>query len=87
MFDKIKELWELKKKADEIKKELESLKFTSEDQYCSVTVNGSLEVESLYIKDIRDREKLEKSIVENINKAIKNAQLEAAKRTFGNMSY
>jgi hypothetical protein len=42
MFDKIKELWELKRKAEEIKKELEKISFSSEDDYSSVSVNGTL---------------------------------------------
>ena len=79
-------VWELKKKADEIKKELESLKFSSEDEYSSVTVNGTLEVESISIKSLDSKEKLEKSILENINKAIRNAQVESARKTFGNLS-
>jgi|YNPMSStandDraft_1061717.scaffolds.fasta_scaffold00654_19 DNA-binding protein YbaB len=86
MFDKMKELWELKKKADEIKKELESLKFTSEDSYFSITINGTLEVESVSIKNLENKEKLEKSIKENTNKVIKNAQIETAKKTFGNIT-
>jgi DNA-binding protein YbaB len=87
MFDKMKELWELKKKADEIKKELESLKFTSEDSYFSITINGTLEVESVSIKNLENKEKLEKSIKENTNKVIKNAQIETAKKTFGNITW
>jgi DNA-binding protein YbaB len=87
MFDKMKELWDLKKKADEIKKELESLKFTSEDSYFSITINGTLEVESVSIKNLENKEKLEKSIKENTNKVIKNAQIETAKKTFGNITW
>lgn len=84
MFDKLKDLWELKKKAEEIKKELENLKFTSEDNYSSITIKGTLDVESVIIKsNISDKTKLEESIKDNINKAIKNAQIESAKKTFG----
>jgi DNA-binding protein YbaB len=83
MFDKIKELWELKRKAEEIKKELEKISFSSEDDYSSVSVNGTLEVQSVIIKKMDDKEKLENSIKENTNKAIRNAQIESAKKTFG----
>jgi DNA-binding protein YbaB len=83
MFDKMKELLELKKKAEEIKKELEKISFTSEDDYSSISVKGTLEIESVIIKNLDNKEKLEKSIKENINKAMKNAQIESAKRTFG----
>lgn len=83
MFDKMKELWELKKKAEEIKKELEKIEFASEDSYSLVKVKGTLEIEDVLIKDLSDKTKLENSLKENINKALKNAQLESAKRTFG----
>lgn len=85
MFYKMKELWELKKRAEEIKNELEKLDFTSEDNLTSVTVKGTLEVSDVKIKvDLQNisKEKIEKSLVENINKSMRNAQLESAKRAF-----
>ncbi|MEF3281043.1 MAG: YbaB/EbfC family nucleoid-associated protein [Elusimicrobiota bacterium] len=85
MFDKMKELWELKKKAEEIKKELENIEFSSEDDFSCVTVKGTLEVKSITIKNLDNREKLERSILENTNKAMRNAQIESAKKTFGQM--
>ncbi len=85
MFDKMKELWELKKKAEEIKKELENLEFTSEDNYSSVTIKGTLEVKTINIKNMENKEKLQNSLVENINKAMRNAQIESAKKTFGQL--
>ncbi|MBP7795711.1 MAG: YbaB/EbfC family nucleoid-associated protein [Elusimicrobiales bacterium] len=88
MFDKMKDIWELKKKADEIKKELEKINFTSEDNYTSVTVKGTLEIENITIKiepSSVKKEKLEDSIKDNINKAMRNAQMESAKKTFGQM--
>jgi len=83
MFDKMKDMWELKKKADELKKQLESIKFTSEDSISKVEVNASLEILSVQIKDELsklDKSKLEKSILNNLNSALKNAQIEAAKK-------
>lgn len=84
MFDKLKELWEMKSKAEEIKKQLENLKFSAEDEYSSVKVKGTLEVETIIIKSdlTNNKAKIEKSIVENVNKAIRNAQFESAKRMF-----
>lgn len=83
MFDKLKELWEMKAKAEEIKKQLENLKFTVEDEYSSVTIKGTLEIENITIKsDLNNKSNVEKSITENVNKAIKNAQFESAKRMF-----
>ncbi len=83
MFDKMKDLWELKKKAEEIKKKLDALKFASEDNYSKIEVNASMEVLSVSIKEMSDREKLENSILENLNKAMKNAKNEAAKAAMG----
>ena len=83
MFDKLKEIWEMKAKADEIKKQLEGIKFTSEDEYSSVTVKGTFEVEEISIKcemNEANKKNLEKSLTQNINKAVRNAQIESAKR-------
>lgn len=79
MFDKMKDIWELKKKAEEIKKKLDAMKFSSEDNYSKIDVNASMEVLSVQVKDMSDKEKLEKSLTENLNKAMKNAKNEAAK--------
>ncbi len=83
MFDKIKELMELKSKAEELRKNLETIKFTSEDNLSSITVKGTMEVESVVIKteiSASNKASIENSIKENINRAIRNAQLESAKR-------
>lgn len=89
MFDKLKELWEMKSKAEEIKKQLEGLKFSAEDEYSLVTVKGTLEVENVVIKsDLNtNKSKIEKSITENLNRAIRNAQFESAKRMFNSGSF
>lgn len=83
MFDKMKDLWELKKKAEEIKKKLDGLKFSSQDNYSKVEINASMEVLSVSIKDVSDIGNLEKSLLENLNKAMKNAKNEAAKAAIG----
>ncbi|MGC9070002.1 MAG: YbaB/EbfC family nucleoid-associated protein [Elusimicrobiales bacterium] len=83
MFDKIRELYELKNKAEEIKKELDSIKFTSEDDISSVTVRGTMEVDSIVIKcelTQSNKSKIENSIKENINRATRNAQIESARK-------
>lgn len=89
MFDKLKELWEMKSKAEEIKRELENLKFSSEDEYSSVTIKGTLEIENITIKsDLNNnKSKIEKSIAENLNRAIRNAQFESAKRMFNSSGF
>lgn len=86
MFDKMKDLMELKKKAEQLKKELDGLKFASEDSRVKAEVNASLEVLSVEFKgeiNPADRNKLQDSIKENINKALRNAQVEAAKKAMG----
>ncbi|PIS47826.1 MAG: hypothetical protein COT17_01425 [Elusimicrobia bacterium CG08_land_8_20_14_0_20_51_18] len=86
MFDKMKDMLELKKKAEQLKKELDGLKFASEDSLVKTEVNASLEVLAVEIKgdlDSLDKNKVQESIKENINKAFRNAQLEAAKRAMG----
>lgn len=83
MFDKMKELWELKKKAEEMKKQLEALTFESEDKNVKVTVKGTLEVENIELKkepSEYSKAELEKSLKDNINSALKNAQIESARR-------
>lgn len=80
MFDKIKDILALKKKAEELKKELDSSRFSSEDKISKVEVNASMEILSVEIRDTSDRSGLEKSIKENVNKALKNARAEAAKK-------
>ncbi|GAB4033789.1 MAG: hypothetical protein Fur0012_13780 [Elusimicrobiota bacterium] len=80
MFDKMKDILALKKKAEELKKELDSLRFSSEDKISKVEVNASMEILSVEIRDTSDRSGLEKSIKENVNKALKNARAEAAKK-------
>lgn len=83
MFDKLKELWEMKTKAEEIKKELETMVFTAEDKYSVVRVKGTFEVVSVSIKSELNQtnlKEIERSIVDNINKALREAQFESAKR-------
>ncbi len=81
MLDKMKELWEMKQKMDEIKKELDSVTLESEDNYVRVGISGSQEIKSVSIKsDLTsvDKAKLEAAIVETVNRAVKQSQKTAA---------
>ncbi len=83
MLDKMKELWEMKKKMDAIKKELDSVTLESEDNYVKIGITGSQEIKSVSIKsDLAtvDKAKLEASIVETVNRAIKQSQKTAASK-------
>ena len=73
MLDKMKQLWELKKKMDEVKKELDGLQLASEDNLVKVTITGSQEVKSVEIKcDLAtaDKRKLESALADTVNRAV-----------------
>ncbi len=81
MLDKMKELVELKRKMEEVKKELDSIVLESEDNLVKVGISGSQEIMRVAIKvDLvsADKAKLEASLVETVNRAIKQSQRTAA---------
>ena len=83
MLDKMKELWEMKRQMDEIKKELDAVTLESEDNYVRVGISGSQEIKSVFIKvelPSADKAKLEASLAETINRAVKQSQKAAAEK-------
>ena len=83
MFDKMKELFEMKKKMDEIKKELDGLTLESEDNLVKVTITASQEIKAVSIKgelSATDKTKLEASLVETVNRAVRQSQKTAAQK-------
>lgn len=83
MLDKMKQLWEMKKKMDEIKKELDSLVLASEDSLVKVTITGSQEIKAVEIKcDLAgaDKKKLEASLADTANRAVRESQKAAAQK-------
>lgn len=83
MLDKMKELWDIKRKMDEMKKELDSVALESEDALVKVGISGSQTITSVVIKtDLAsaDKAKLEASLVETVNRAIKQSQKTAAEK-------
>lgn len=81
MLDKMKELWEMKRKMDEIKKELDAVTLESEDNYVRVGISGSQDIKSVSIKAELasvDKCKLEAALVETVNRAITQSQKAAA---------
>jgi len=83
MLDKMKELWEMKRQMDEVKKELDAITLESEDNYVRVGISGSQEIKSVSIKaDLAtaDKAKLEASLTETVNRAIKQSQKAAAEK-------
>jgi len=83
MLDKMKQLWEMKRKMDEIKKELDGLELASEDSLVKVTITGSQEVKRVEIKGelaAADKAKLEAALTETVNRAVRESQKAAAQK-------
>jgi DNA-binding protein YbaB len=86
MFDKMKDLWEMKKKMEDMKKELDVIVLESEDDMVKVAITGSQEIKSVTFKaDLAtvDKTKLEASLTETINRAIGESQKTAASKMGG----
>ncbi len=85
MFDKMKALFEMQKKMQEIKRELENTNFDiqSSDGLVKITMNGSQEVKELVIKgNLGESEKtrLADSLKDTFNRSIKRSQEIAARK-------
>ncbi len=83
MFDKMKELMEMKRKMEELKRELDSLELAAEDSLVKVTITASQEIKKVEIKGepaSMDKGKLEASVADTVNRAIRQSQKTAAER-------
>ncbi len=85
MFDKMKALMDMKKKMEDVKRELEITTFeiTSSDGLVKVTMNGSQEIKEVSIqKDIQGigKDIFEKAVKEVYNRAIKRSHEIAAQK-------
>jgi len=85
MLDKMKQLMEMQRKMQEMKRQLDNTTFeiASPDGLVKITMNGSQEVQAVNINAvIPDKEKasLEKAIKEAYNKAIKHSHDIAAEK-------
>ncbi len=85
MFDKMKDLLEMQRKMQEIKRELDNANFdiTSPDGLVRITMNGSQEVKEVVIRDnFQESEKvnLERSLKDTFNRSIKRSQELAAQK-------
>lgn len=83
MFDKMKQLMDMQKKMQELKRELDNTTFevSSSDDLVKITMSGSQEVRQVSIqREIKEIEKLllEKAIKDVYNSAIKRSQEVAA---------
>ncbi|MFA5200404.1 MAG: YbaB/EbfC family nucleoid-associated protein [Candidatus Omnitrophota bacterium] len=85
MLDKMKALFEMQKKMQEVKRRLDSATFDiqSPDGAVKITMNGAQEVKDIAIKDNLDeseRAHLADSIKDAFNRAIKRSQDIAAQK-------
>jgi len=83
MLDKMKQLWEMKSKMEEIKKGLDSLLLASEDNLVKVEITGSQEIKTITIKvelSGADKARLEASLTETVNRAVRESQKAAAQK-------
>jgi|ERR1035437_7828072 DNA-binding protein YbaB len=84
MFNQMKQLFEMQKKAKELQKQLESIKVekTSSDRTLSVVVNGAQKLETLQLDPswlVPDKKMdLERALVALINDAFDAAQKQSA---------
>lgn len=81
MFDQAKKLWDLKRQADELKKELAAEVLEVDRGDIHVTIAADMQLKNLdYPKDTST-----KDLIEALNKAIEEAQKVAGKRLQGQM--
>lgn len=83
MLDKMKQLWEMKRKMDEIKKELDGMMLASEDSMVKVSITGSQEIKDVELKcDLAtvNKVKLEAALAETVNRAVRESQKAAAQK-------
>lgn len=83
MFDKLKDLMQLKAKMAEVKKRLDNMviKVESPKKFFELTISGSQEVKEIkIIKDVKTAptEELEQDLKDLINKSVKDSQMMAA---------
>lgn len=81
MFDKLKDMYEMKRKADQLKKEMEGEVFDVESGDVKVRINGVQKILKLEYPESTDPEKVK----EVINKAFEQSQKEMAKKMQGMM--
>lgn len=84
MIDKMKQLWEMQKKMQELKRELERTTFevSSQDGLVKVAMNGSQELQGVTLAPLEgvDKGRLERAVKEAVTKGIKRSQEIAAQK-------
>lgn len=85
MFDKVKQLMEMKKQADQIKKDLEAVIVSSDEvRGIKVTINGAQHIQSIEIEDYllkaENKKRLEQDLARSFNAAVAKSQKVAASK-------
>ena len=83
LFGQMGDMYKLQKEAKKIQKELANIHIFSESNGVKVTVNGKQEVISVEFEDesiLQDPKKLDKALVEALNKALTKSQQVAAEK-------
>lgn len=81
MLDKMKALWDMQKKMQELKRELDGTTFEieSQDKSVKIVMNGSQEIKDIKIQ-ANDTGNLEAAVKDTCNRAIKRSQTIAAEK-------
>jgi len=84
MFDKMKQLMEMKKQADRIKRELDSSTVEAVESGIKIVMTGSQTVQSVVIDEANlkaeNKSRLERDLTRTINSAVKKSQALAAEK-------
>jgi DNA-binding protein YbaB len=73
-FDQVKQLTEMKQKMDEVKKKLDVLEISAENDWVKVTVNGNRRIKNITILKTNDTVVLEGKIQSATNEALDKAE-------------
>jgi len=79
-FGNVKKLYELKKKADEMKKQMEQIIVTTEDKGIKIVMQGDNHIQEVWVDG-----ELDVRLKETFNKAIKETQKKVAQKMQGQL--
>lgn len=80
MFGKVKRLYELKKKADSMKREMEAIHLEIEERGVRIKIRGDQHLEEVVVDGKKDDR-----LRDAVNRAIKESQKKVAKKMQGNL--
>jgi len=85
MFDKMKQLMEFKKRAEELKRELDQATVEVDEGGIKIIITGSQQFKSVDIAVdlLKDKNKLENNLIQNLNAAIGKSQMIATQKMKG----